>query len=94
MSMQQVKPMESGHVSATGRLCCRRDMDAGVKKDIWPMMEDFSKQAQDLCVDLEAKREEEMKFLENLRQKYGAGKIDIFSLSWKKEDENEHQGTN
>jgi hypothetical protein len=62
--------------------------------EIEKMMEDFSKQAQDLCVDLEAKREEEMKFLENLRQKYGAGKIDIFSLSWKKEDENEHQGTN
>ena len=62
--------------------------------EIEKMMEDFSKQAQDLCVDLEAKREEEMKFLENLRQKYGAGNIDVFSLSWKKEDENEHQGTN
>jgi hypothetical protein len=42
MSMQQVMPMESAHVSATGRFC-RRDMDGGVKKDIWSMMEDFSK---------------------------------------------------
>jgi hypothetical protein len=35
MSMQQVMSMESAHVSATVRLCCRRDMDADVKKDIW-----------------------------------------------------------
>jgi hypothetical protein len=59
--------------------------------EIEKMMENFSKQAQDLCKDLEAKREGENEFLESLRQKYGAGKIDVFSLSWKKEDENEHQ---
>ncbi len=28
---------------AMDRQFCRRDMDAGVKKDIWSVMEDFSK---------------------------------------------------
>jgi hypothetical protein len=28
---------------AMDRQFCRRDMDVGIKKDIWPVMEDFSK---------------------------------------------------
>jgi hypothetical protein len=43
MSIQQVIPMENDHVSGTDRLCCHRDMDTGVKKDIWSVMKDFSK---------------------------------------------------
>lgn len=62
--------------------------------EIEKMMENFSKQAQDLCSNLEAKREEEMDFLGSLSEKYGPGKIDVFSFTWKKEDENEHQKSN
>jgi hypothetical protein len=28
---------------AMDRQCCRRDKDAGVKKDIWSVVEDFAK---------------------------------------------------
>jgi hypothetical protein len=57
--------------------------------EIEKKMRDFSEKAEILIKDLEEKRSEELNFLDQLSEKYGKGQIDIFTLKWKKIEENE-----
>jgi len=57
--------------------------------EIEKLMKDFSEKTEILLRKLEGKRSEELEFLDQLSEKYGRGQIDIFTLKWKKIEENE-----
>lgn len=56
--------------------------------EIEKMIREFSEKTEILINDLEQKRSEELNFLDQLSEKYGKGQIDIFTLKWKKIEEN------
>jgi hypothetical protein len=53
-------------------------------KEVEDLMKEFSERAKTLIKELEEKRENEMGFLDSLREKYGEGYIDVFTLRWMK----------
>ena len=51
-------------------------------KEVEDLMKDFTDRAKNLIEELEEKRENELRFLDSLKGKYGDGHIDVFSFKW------------